>query len=354
MRLMVTGGAGFIGSHFVRAVLAGDYPGLAAARVTVLDKLTYAGNLANLEPVAGRSQFTFARGDICDAELLAKVVPGHDAVINFAAESHVDRSIAGAADFVAANVAGVQVLLQACLDAGVRRVVQVSTDEVYGSVATGSWAEDAPLSPNSPYAAAKAGGDLMALAYARTHGLDVRVTRCCNNYGPYQFPEKVIPLFVTNLLDGRKVPLYGDGGNTRGWIHVDDHCRGIQLVLERGERGQVYHINGNAELTNVQLTGALLEYCGAGWEMVTRVEDRKGHDRRYSLDDTALRALGYAPRTGFAAGLAATVQWYRENRRWWEPLKRSCSGPGSGRDDSAGDPAASDEMMPASQAGPAG
>ncbi len=353
MRLLVTGGAGFIGSHFARAVLAGDYPGLAAARVTVLDKLTYAGNLANLEPVAGLPQFTFARGDICDAELLARVLPGHDAVVNFAAESHVDRSIAGAADFVAANVAGLQVLLQACLDASVRRVVQVSTDEVYGSVTSGSWTEDAPLSPNSPYAAAKAGGDLMALAYARTHGLDVRITRCCNNYGPYQFPEKVIPLFVTNLLDGLRVPLYGDGGNTRGWIHVDDHCRGIQLVLDRGERGRVYHVNGDAELTNVQLTSALLEHCGAGWDMVTRVEDRKGHDRRYSLDDTALRALGYAPRTRFAAGLTATVQWYRENRRWWEPLKRSCSGPDGSRDDGTGGPAAGHEMTTARPAGPA-
>ncbi len=274
-------------------------------------------------------------------------------MVNFAAESHVDRSIASAAEFVASNVAGVQVLLQACLDAGVRRVVQVSTDEVYGSVASGSWTEDAPLSPNSPYAAAKAGGDLMALAYARTHGLDVRITRCCNNYGPYQFPEKVIPLFVTNLLDGLRVPLYGDGGNTRGWIHVDDHCRGIQLVLERGERGTVYHINGDAELTNIQLTRALLEHCGAGWDMVARVEDRKGHDRRYSLDDTALRALGYAPRTGFAAGLTATVQWYRENRRWWEPLKRHPA-------DAAAGPTARaarrrrDGMLTAVQAGPAG
>ena len=228
----------------------------------------------------------------------------HDIVVNFAAETHVDRSIAGASDFVAANVAGVQVLLQACLDAGVRRVVQVSTDEVYGSVARGSWSEDAPLAPNSPYAAAKAGGDLMARAYFRTHGLDVLITRCVNNYGPYQFPEKVIPLFATNLLDGLAVPLYGDGGNVRGWIHVDDHCRGIQLALERGQRGGIYHIGGDVELTNIQLTQALLDCCGASWDMVTRVEDRKGHDRRYSLDDSALRALGYAPRTPFPAGPA--------------------------------------------------
>ena len=318
----MTGGAGFIGSHYVRTLLTGGYPGFADARVTVLDKLTYAGNLANLEPVAGRPQLTFVRGDICDARLLGSVIPGHDLVVNFAAESHVDRSITGASEFVTTNVMGVQTLLQACLDASVPRVVQVSTDEVYGSIAAGSWAEGALLEPNSPYAAAKAGGDLMARAYARTHGLNLSITRCCNNYGPYQYPEKVIPLFVTNLLDGRKVPLYGDGGNVRGWIHVDDHCRGIQLVAERGQPGAVYHINGDAELTNLDLTRALLECCGAGGDMVAHVEDRKGHDRRYSLDDSALRALGYAPRTPFEDGLKATVRWYEENRAWWEPLKQ--------------------------------
>ena len=243
-------------------------------------------------------------------------------MLNFAAETHVDRSIDGASDFVAANVVGVQVLLQACLDAGVGRVVQVSTDEVYGSIAEGSWTEDAPLAPNSPYSAAKAGGDLMARAYARTHGLNVSITRCCNNYGPYQFPEKIIPLFVTNLLDGLKVPLYGDGGNVRDWIHVDDHCRGIQLVLEQGAAAGVYHINGDAELTNLELTRAILEHCGAGWDMVTPVQDRKGHDRRYSLDDGVLRALGYAPRIPFADGLTETVRWYADHRAWWEPLKR--------------------------------
>ena len=269
----MTGGAGFIGSHYVRTLLTGGYPGFEDARVTVLDKLTYAGSLASLEPVADCSRFSFSRGDICDTALLAAVVPGHDVVINFAAQTHVDRSITGPADFVSANVAGVQALLQACLDAGVRRVVQVSTDEVYGSVPAGASPPGAPLEPNSPYAAAKAGGDLLARAYAQTFGLDVRITRCCNNYGPYQFPEKVIPLFVTRLLDGRPVPLYGDGRNVRGWVHVDDHCRGIQLVLERGQRGEVYHISGNAELTNIQLTGALLERCGAGWEM--RSEERR-------------------------------------------------------------------------------
>ena len=325
MRILVAGGAGFIGSHYVRTLVAGGYPGFGDARVTVLDKLTYAGNLANLEPVMDDPRLTFVRGDICDGALLADVIPGHDAVLNFAAESHVDRSITGASSFVAANVVGVQALLQACLDAKVPRVVQVSTDEVYGSVASGSWAEDARLEPNSPYSAAKAGGDLMARAYARTHGLDVSITRCSNNYGPYQYPEKVIPLFVTNLLDGLKVPLYGDGQNVRGWVHVDDHCRGIQLVLEHGTAGTVYHINGDVELTNLELTQAILDCCGAGWDMVTPVADRKGHDRRYSLDDSVLRGMGYAPRTPFRDGLPATVRWYRDNRRWWEPLKQSAA-----------------------------
>jgi len=320
MRILVTGGAGFIGSQYVRTLVSGGCQGFEDAAVTVLDKLTYAGNLANLEPVAGG--FTFVRGDICDADLLRDVVPGHDAVLNFAAETHVDRSIAGAAEFVTSNVTGVQVLLDACLAAGVPRVVHVSTDEVYGSIASGSWTESAPLDPNSPYAAAKAGGDLIALAYARTHGLNVSITRCCNNYGPYQYPEKVIPLFATNLLDGKPVPLYGDGLNVRGWIHVDDHCRGIQLVLARGEPGRVYHVNGDTELSNRELTAAILEACGAAWDMVVPVTDRKGHDRRYSLDDSLLRSLGYAPQVPFSEGLKATIEWYAGNRGWWEPLHR--------------------------------
>src|SRR5580693_5308085 len=277
MRILVTGGAGFIGSHYVRTLLCGGYPGYEQAGVTVLDKLTYAGNLANLDPVAGNPRLRFVQGDICDAALLATLLPGHDAVLNFAAETHVDRSIDGASDFVAANVVGVQVLMQACLDAGVSRVVQVSTDEVYGSIAAGSWPESAPLDPNSPYSAAKAGGDMIAQAYHRTHGLNVVTTRCCNNYGPYQFPEKIIPLFITRLLDGGTVPLYGDGGNVREWIHVDDHCRGIQLAAERGVAGHVYHIGGDVELINKELTSMLLDACGAGWESVEYVEDRKGH-----------------------------------------------------------------------------
>lgn len=316
MKILVTGGAGFIGAHYARNAVA------AGLEVTVLDKLTYAGNRANLESAASAPGFTFVRGDICDAGLLREVLPGHDAVVNFAAETHVDRSIAGAAEFVSSNVTGVQVLMDGCLAAGIPRVVHVSTDEVYGSIASGSWTESAPLDPTSPYAAAKAGGDLLALAYARTHGLNVSVTRCCNNYGPYQYPEKVIPLFITNLLDGHPVPLYGDGLNVREWIHVDDHCRGVQLVLERGKPGEVYHISGDVALTNRELTGALLDACGATWDDVVGVEDRKGHDRRYSLDDSKLREMGYVPKTPFREGLQQTVRWYAEHRDWWEPLRR--------------------------------
>jgi dTDP-glucose 4,6-dehydratase len=264
----------------------------------------------------------FVRGDVCDARVLAEVVPGHDLVVNFAAESHVDNSIADATAFVHTNVLGVEALMRACADAGVRSVVQVSTDEVYGSVEQGSWAEDAPLSPSSPYAATKAGGDLVALAYHQTHGLPVRVTRCGNNYGPYQHPEKLIPRFVTNLLTGRRLPLYGDGGNVREWIHVDDHCRAIRLVAERGEPGEVYHVAGTTELTNRELTEHLLKAMGADWSSVERVPDRPGHDRRYSLTDTKLRTLGYTPRMPFEDAFPATVAWYVDHEYWWRPLLR--------------------------------
>jgi dTDP-glucose 4,6-dehydratase len=320
MRVLVTGGAGFIGSHYVRTLLQGGY-GVDVSAVTVLDKLTYAGNEANLEPVASDARLTFVRGDICDRQLLSEIVPGHDAALNFAAETHVDRSIRGAPDFVMTNVVGTQAFLQACLDVGVPRVVQVSTDEVYGSIEDGSWTEESPLLPNSPYSAAKAGGDLIARAYARTHGLRVSITRCSNNYGPYQFPEKVIPLFVTNLLDGKKVPLYGDGLNVRDWLHVADHCRGIQIVLDKGAPGEIYNIGGGRELNNKELTTILLEACGARWDSVEYVEDRKAHDRRYSLSHAKLAKLGYEPQVGFEGGIAETVAWYRDNRSWWEPLK---------------------------------
>ncbi|MFZ5850434.1 MAG: dTDP-glucose 4,6-dehydratase [Actinomycetota bacterium] len=325
-RVLVTGGAGFIGSHYVRTMLTGGYPGFEDAEVTVLDKLTYAGNLANLAPVADHPGYRFVQGDVVDEALLLDLVPGHDLVVNFAAETHVDRSITGAADFVVTNVLGAQTLFDACLRAQVPRVVHVSTDEVYGSIDEGSWDEDQPLLPNSPYSAAKAGADLLARAYARTYGLPVAVTRCSNNYGPYQFPEKVIPLFVTNLIDGRKVPLYGDGLNVRDWLHVDDHCRGIQLVAERGRPGEVYNIGGGRELTNRELTQRLLDAMGVGWDMVEFVPDRKGHDRRYAVDDTKLRRLGYRPRHRFEDGLAETVQWYRDHEQWWRPLTQRLDG----------------------------
>lgn len=320
MKILVTGAAGFIGSHYVRTLLAGGYPGAEHAEVTVLDKLTYAGNRANLpEQHPG---LTFVQGDICDLPLLLDLLPGHDAVVHFAAESHVDRSIEAAAEFVRTNVGGTQNVLEAALRTGVRRVVHVSTDEVYGSIAEGSWTEDWPLMPNTPYAASKAGSDLVARSYWKTHGLDLSITRCSNNYGPYQHPEKLIPLFITNLLEGRQVPLYGDGRNIREWLHVDDHCRGIHLVLTKGRAGEVYNIGGGNERTNVQITHALLELLGADESAIVRVADRKGHDLRYSIEETKIREeLGYAPQTSFEQGLADTVAWYRDNPGWWKAVK---------------------------------
>ncbi|WP_242887729.1 dTDP-glucose 4,6-dehydratase [Actinomadura litoris] len=319
-RLLVTGGAGFIGSHYVRRLLGPEGPGDVA--VTVLDALTYAGNRANLAEVDGHPGFRFVHGDICDAGLVAGLVAEHDEVVHFAAESHVDRSIEAAAAFVRTNVVGTGTLLDAALRADLRTFVHVSTEEVYGSVEEGSTAETAPLRPSSPYAASKAAGDLLALSYHRTHGLDVRVTRCSNNYGPFHHPEKLIPLFVTRLLEGRRVPLYGDGLNVRDWLHVDDHTRAVELVRAKGAPGEVYNIGGGTHLTNRELTGLLLEATGTGWDLVERVADRKGHDRRYAVDDGKIRAeLGYEPRTGLASGLAATVTWYRENRHWWAPAR---------------------------------
>jgi len=327
VRILVTGGAGFIGSEYVRMLLT--EPTTTAptlTTVTVLDKLTYSGNLANLDPVRDDPRLRFVRGDICDPTIVDEVVPEHDVIVHFAAESHVDRSILGAAEFVTTNVLGTQTLLDAALRHGTGRFVHVSTDEVYGSIETGSWTEDWPLSPNSPYSAAKAGSDLLALAYHRTHGLDVVVTRCSNNYGPYQYPEKVVPLFVTNLLDGDTVPLYGDGGNIRDWLHVHDHCVGISLVQRGGRAGEVYHIGGGTELTNKDLTGKLLQACGVDWDRVVPVTDRKGHDRRYSLDISKISAeLGYHPSISLERGLAETVRWYQDNRSWWEPLKKGAA-----------------------------
>ncbi|TDC72038.1 dTDP-glucose 4,6-dehydratase [Actinomadura sp. GC306] len=321
MRLIVTGGAGFIGSHYVRSALAGRYPALRDAHVTVLDKLTYAGNLANLP--ADDPRLTFVHGDVCDAGLLGDLLPGHDAVVHFAAESHVDRSVSGSARFITTNVEGTHTLLEGCLRAGVRRFVHVSTDEVYGSIDEGTWPEGHPLEPNSPYSASKAASDLIVRAFHRTHGLSTSTTRCSNNYGPYQHPEKLIPLFVTNLLDGEDVPLYGDGRNVREWLHVDDHCRAVQAVLERGRPGATYNVGGGVELSNLELTRLLLDACGAGWDRVRFVPDRKGHDQRYAVDGSKIAGeLGFHPRVPFLRGLAETVRWYAANRAWWEPVKR--------------------------------
>jgi dTDP-glucose 4,6-dehydratase len=316
MRLLVTGGAGFIGSHFVRTLLAGGYPGYERAEVTVLDKLTYAGNRANLPAVHPRLRFV--QGDVTDRRLLRDLLPGHQAVVHTAAESHVDRSLDSADEFVRTNVLGTQALLDAAWQAGVARFVHVSTDEVYGSITEGSWDEDRPLLPNSPYAASKAGSDLIARAYWISHGLDVRITRCSNNYGPHQHPEKFIPRFVTNLLRGRPAPLYGDGRNVREWLHVADHCRAIQLVQTRGRPGEVYHVRGEAERTNREVADRLAELCGADRSLIRNVTDRKAHDLRYALDDRKIRAeLGFAPQIRFEQGLAETVAWYRDHPGWW-------------------------------------
>ncbi len=322
----MTGGAGFIGSHYVRTLLGPGGPGDVS--ITVLDLLTYAGNPANLDEVRDHPEFAFVHGDVCDGELVGKLMAEHDQVVHFAAESHVDRSIdGGGGEFVRTNVLGTHTLVEAAHLAGVRTFVQVSTDEVYGSIETGSWPETHPLAPNSPYSAAKAAGDLLVLSYHRTHGLDVRVTRCSNNYGHRQFPEKLIPLFVTRLLDGEKVPLYGDGGNVRDWLHIDDHVQGIELVRTKARAGEVYNIGGGTELSNKELTALLLDACGGDWRTsVEYVEDRNGHDRRYSVNCAKIREeLGYAPRKDFREGLAETVQWYRDNRAWWEPLERRAS-----------------------------
>jgi len=322
MKLLVTGGAGFIGSHYVRTLLSGAWGLAEPDEVVMLDAFTYAGNRENLAPVADDPRLRIVEGDILDRDLVDKLMGEVDAVVHFAAESHVDRSILGARDFVMTNVVGTQTLLDAALTVGIDKFVHVSTDEVYGSIDEGSWDEQEPLLPNSPYSASKASSDLLARAYHRTHGVPVCITRCSNNYGPYQFPEKVIPLFVTNLIDGKNVPLYGEGTNVRDWLHVDDHCRGIHLVLTKGRVGETYNIGGGTELTNKELTGLLLEATDADWERVDRVQDRLGHDLRYSVDISKITAeLGYTPQVPFEQGLADTVAWYRENRDWWEPLK---------------------------------
>jgi dTDP-glucose 4,6-dehydratase len=321
MRLLVTGAAGFIGSNFVRMIASGKFAGVS--RVAVLDKLTYAGVERNLLSTQNISNYSFVEGDICDTELVASMLEDIDAVINFAAESHVDRSINGATDFVQTNIVGVQVLLDAIKDSARKiRFLQVSTDEVYGSIQSGSWTEDWPLQPNSPYSASKASGELLARSYNRTHGMDVVVTRCSNNYGTHHFPEKLIPLFITNLLEGKKVPVYGSGENVRDWLHVDDHCRGVYSVLMNGRSGEVYNIGGGRELTNNEITRLILNAMGLDDSWIEYVEDRKGHDLRYSVDWTKInQELGYEPQVNFEDGLKDTIQWYRDNESWWKPLK---------------------------------
>ena len=321
MRLLVTGGAGFIGSHYVRTLLSGGFSSSSATAVTVLDKLTYSGNRANLEPVAGDARLTFGEGDICDATLVDDLMSGHDAVVHFAAESHVDRSIAGAAAFVVTNVLGTQTLLDAAHRHGVSRFLHVSTDEVYGSVAEGSSSETDELRPRNPYSASKAGADRLAYSYWATHDVPVIITRASNNYGPYQFPEKLIPLFVTNLIDDIQVPLYGDGGNVRDWLHVLDHCRAIDKLIGEGQSGEVYNIGGGNEVKNVDITYSLLKLVGKDDSLIRRVEDRKGHDRRYSVSTNKLRNMGWAPQVDFEQGLRETVDWYQKNDWWWRPVK---------------------------------
>ena len=321
MRLLVTGGAGFIGSNYVRQSISGTLGGVES--VIVLDALTYAGNRQNLASLATHSNVHFVLGNICKSADVAPLLEKVDAVINFAAESHVDRSINSAVEFVNTNVAGVQVILDAIKTSGRQiRFLQVSTDEVYGSIESGSWDEKCALLPNSPYSASKAGGELLARSCHRTHGMDVVITRCSNNYGPYHFPEKLIPLFITNLLEGEKVPVYGNGKNVRDWLHVDDHCRGIHAALTKGKSGEIYNIGGGRELTNLEITDLILDAMGANRSSIEYVEDRKGHDLRYSVDWTKInRELGYEPQIEFEVGLRETIEWYRNNRAWWEPLK---------------------------------
>ena len=320
MRILVTGGAGFIGSNYVRRIVDGSLKGIS--EITVLDKLTYAGTKTNFAGISSES-FQFIEGDICDTELVEKLLKNKDLVVNFAAESHVDRSINGARDFIITNVLGTQTLLEAVKKSDVHTYLQVSTDEVYGSIETDSWLESEPLLPNSPYAASKASADLVCRSYFRTHGLDIRITRSSNNYGRNQYPEKVIPLFVTNLIDGKQVPVYGTGNNVRDWLHVDDHCIGIHLALTKGMPGEIYNIGGGIELTNLELTRKILELMGLDESSIKYVEDRKGHDYRYSVNTLKIKSeLGYRPTINWENGLKETIAWYMENQNWWRRIKK--------------------------------
>jgi dTDP-glucose 4,6-dehydratase len=320
MRVLVTGGAGFIGSQFTKMALNGELGAIDFVRV--IDKFTYSGLRSNLESFQKAKNFELFVGDISNPDDVRNSCEGIDAVINFAAESHVDRSISDAAEFIRTNVDGVRVLLERCRALDIR-LVQVSTDEVYGSITKGSWTETFPLEPNSPYSASKAAGDLLARSFNKTFGTDVVITRCSNNYGSNQFPEKIIPLFITNLIQGLNIPLYGDGKNIRDWLHVTDHCRAIQLALTKGKSGEIYNIGGGREMTNIELTDKILSELGLNHDKIEYVEDRKGHDLRYSVDwEKARKELGYEPQVKFETGISETVTWYRENKSWWEPLKK--------------------------------
>lgn len=320
MRVLVTGGAGFIGSQFTKMALNGELGAIDFVRV--IDKFTYSGLRSNLESFQKSKNFELFVGDISNPDDVRNSCEGIDAVINFAAESHVDRSISDAAEFIRTNVDGVRVLLERCRALDIR-LVQVSTDEVYGSITKGSWTETFPLEPNSPYSASKAAGDLLARSFNKTFGTDVVITRCSNNYGSNQFPEKIIPLFITNLIQGLNVYLYGDGKNIRDWLHVTDHCRAIQLALTKGKSGEIYNIGGGREMTNIELTDKILSELGLNHDKIEYVEDRKGHDLRYSVDwEKARKELGYEPQVEFETGISETVIWYRENKSWWEQLKK--------------------------------
>ena len=319
MRILVTGGAGFIGSNFVRRIMDGTFAGFSS--VTVLDKLSYAGNIQNLASIENRD-FEFIQGDICDSVLVDKIIEKNDAIINFAAESHVDRSIKDATNFIKSNIQGVQTLLDSIKKFDDRRFLQVSTDEVYGSIALGSADEEYGLFPNSPYAATKASADLLVRAYHKTFGLNLIVTRSSNNYGQNQYPEKLIPLFITNLMEGKKIPIYGNGENIRDWIHVDDNCEAIFCVLNDGEIGQTYNIGGGNEISNINLTKSILELMGQGFDCLSYVEDRLGHDFRYSVNSSKVHSkIGFNPKISFSKGLSDTIKWYEDNQSWWKPLK---------------------------------
>ena len=320
MKLFVTGAAGFIGSNYVRWLQTNTDD-----EVTIYDALTYAGNLESIRDVLDDRRFRFVHADICDEDDVLETMEGHDAVVHFAAETHVDRSIKDGFSFVRTNCFGTNVLCDVARRIGIERFVHISTDEVYGSIEVGSFSEADTLTPRSPYSAAKAGSDLIALSYHTTHGLPVLVTRCSNNFGPYQFPEKVIPLFTTNLLDGKSVPLYGDGGNIRDWIHVHDHNTAVDLVLRHGVVGEIYNIGAGNEITNKELTYRLLELTGRDESFIDFVPDRLGHDRRYSITHDKVTALGWKTEHNLTDGLAATVEWYRNHRDWWEPLKARAS-----------------------------